>query len=163
ESDDWDYTLVQAERKTPLRGSPQWLAGLEDLGARNETMKRCFVIMPIGSGDAYEVYLNRYTNIIQAAVEGYEQGGARVFDAVGDLRSVFYKDRGGAEKEAVPEIQRLIRALAEAESPDDSPVFAVLPTPQVPQTRDLLEAQAKASAAAADAAELRVKLGLAEE
>ena len=190
-------------------------------------MKLCFVIMPIGSGDAYDVYLNRYTNIIKPAVEGYEQAGARVFDAVradfitktgsinksviqhiynadlviadltdlnpnvfyelgvrhalrngtilvaldgtklpfdvGDLRSVFYKDRVGAEKDAVPEIQRLIRGLTEAESPDDSPVFAVLPTLQAPHTRDLLEAQAKASSAAADAAELRVKLGLAEE
>jgi hypothetical protein len=131
--------------------------------------------MPIGSGDAYEVYLNRYTNIIKPAVEGVLQDGARVFDAVradfitktgsinksviqhiynaelviadltdlnpnvfyelgvrhalrngtilvalegtklpfdvGDLRSVFYKDRVGAEKEAVPEIQRLIRAV----------------------------------------------------
>ena len=190
-------------------------------------MKLCFVVMPIGSGEAYEVYLNRYTNIIKPAVEGYELGGVRVFDAVradfitktgsinksviqhiynadlviadltdlnpnvfyelgvrhalrngtilvalegtklpfdvGDLRSVFYKDRVGAEKEAVPEIQRLIRALVETESPDDSPVFAVLPSLQVPQMRDLSEARAKASAAAADAAELRVKLVLAEE
>ena len=69
----------------------------------------------------------------------------------------------GAEKEAVPEIQRLIHALVEAESTDDSPVFAVLPSLQVPQMRDLSEERAKASAAAADAAELRVKLGLAEE
>jgi nucleoside 2-deoxyribosyltransferase len=190
-------------------------------------MKLCFVIMPIGSGDAYDVYLNRYTNIIKPAVEGYQQKGARVFDAVradfitktgsinksviqhiynadlviadltdlnpnvfyelgvrhalrsgtilvalvgtklpfdvGDLRSVFYKDRVGAEKEAVPEIQRLIRALSEAESADDSPVFAVLPALQAPQARDLSEAQAKASAAEADAAELRIKLSLAEE
>jgi hypothetical protein len=37
-------------------------------------MKLCFVIMPIGSGDAYDVYLNRYTNIIKPAVEGYQQG-----------------------------------------------------------------------------------------
>jgi nucleoside 2-deoxyribosyltransferase len=190
-------------------------------------MRLCFVIMPIGSGDAYEVYLNRYTNIIKPAVEGYLKGGSRVFDAVradfitktgsinksviqhiynadlviadltdlnpnvfyelgvrhalrngtilvaldgtklpfdvGDLRSVFYKDRVGAEKEAVPEIQRLIRALAEAESPDDSPVFAVLPALQAPQMRDLSEAKARTSAAETDAAELRVKLSLAEE
>jgi hypothetical protein len=183
--------------------------------------------MPIGTGDAYEVYLNRYTNIIRPAVEDYEHGGSRIFDAVradfitstgsinksviqhiynadlviadltdlnpnvfyelgvrhalrngtllvalegtklpfdvGDLRSVFYKDRVGAEKESIPEIQRLIRALVEDESADDSPVFAVLPSLQAPQTRDLKEAQAKASAAQADAAELRVKLGLAED
>lgn len=190
-------------------------------------MKLCFVIMPIGSGDAYEAYLNRYTNIIMPAVNGYQHGGARVFEAVradfitktgsinksviqhiynadlviadltdlnpnvfyelgvrhalrngtilvaldgtklpfdiGDLRSVYYKDRVGAEKDAIPKIQRLIRAVAESEPVDDSPVFAVLPTLQAPQTRDLLEVQAKASAAEADAAELRVKLSLAEE
>lgn len=190
-------------------------------------MKLCFVIMPIGSGDAYGMYLNRYTNIIKPAVEGYLKEGLQVFDAVradfitktgsinrsviehiynadlviadltdlnpnvfyelgvrhalrngtilvavdgtklpfdvGDLRSVFYKDRVGAEKEAVPEIQRLIRALAEAEPTADSPVFAVLPTLQAPQTRDLLEAQAVANAAQADSAELRLKLSLAEE
>jgi hypothetical protein len=175
-------------------------------------MRLCFVIMPIGSGDAYEVYLNRFTNIIKPAVEGYSLGGYRIFDAVradfitktgsinksvlqhiynadlviadlsdlnpnvfyelgvrhalrngtilvalegtklpfdvGDLRSVFYKDRVGAEKEAVPEIQRLIGALVEAESPDDSPVFGALPTLQLPQMRDLSEERAKASAAA---------------
>ncbi len=90
------------------------------------------------------------------------EGTKLPFD-VGDLRAVFYKDRVGAEKEAVPEIQRLIRGLALAESADDSPVFAVLPRLQKPQTRDLLEAQARANASEAEAAELRVKLGLAEE
>ena len=90
------------------------------------------------------------------------EGTKLPFD-VGDLRAVFYKDRVGAEKDAVPKIQYLMHALAEAESPDDSPVFAVLPTLGEPQTRDLLEAQARASAAEADASELRVKLELAEE
>ncbi len=42
-------------------------------------MKLCFVIMPIGSGDAYDVYLNRYTNIIKPAVKDYQQDGARIF------------------------------------------------------------------------------------
>jgi hypothetical protein len=189
-------------------------------------MKLCFVIMPIGSGDAREVYLNRYTNIIKPAVEGYRTEGARVFDAiradfitrsgsinksvlehiynadlviadltdlnpnvfyelgvrhalrngtilvalegtklpfdVGDLRAVFYKDRVGAEKEAVPAIQRLIGSLAEAGSPEDSPVFSALPVLQQPQTRDLLENQARAAALENEVAELRVKLALAE-
>lgn len=190
-------------------------------------MKLCFVIMPIGSGDAHGVYLNRYTNIIKPAVEGYLKEGLQVFDAVradfitktgsitrsviehiynadlvvadltdlnpnvfyelgvrhalrngtilvaldgtklpfdvGDLRLVFYKDRVGAEKEAVPEIQALIRTLMEAGPAADSPVFAAVPTLQAPHTRDLLEAQAKANAALADSAELRLKLSLAEE
>jgi nucleoside 2-deoxyribosyltransferase len=183
--------------------------------------------MPIGSGDAYEVYLNRYMNIIKPAIEGYEKEGSRVFKAVradfitktgsinksviqhiynadlviadltdlnpnvfyelgvrhalrngtilvalegtklpfdvGDLRAIFYKDRVGAERKAVPQIQSLIRTLEEAASPEDSPVFAVLPALHEPQTRDLLQAQARASASEAEAAELRVKLGLAEE
>jgi hypothetical protein len=190
-------------------------------------MKLCFVIMPIGSGDAYDVYLNRYASIIRPAIEGYQQESSRVFDAlradfitktgsinksviehiyradlvvadltdlnpnvfyelgvrhalrngtilvalegtkppfdVGDLRVVFYRDRVGGEKEAIPEIQRLIQALTETESPDDSPVFAVLPTLGEPHARDLLEAQAHGSAAEANSAELRVKLALAEE
>ncbi|MHB8974572.1 MAG: hypothetical protein ACYC3X_29520 [Pirellulaceae bacterium] len=42
-------------------------------------------------------------------------------------------------------------------------MFAVLPALQAPQLRDLSEAKAKASAAETDAAELRVKLSLAEE
>src|SRR6266404_6178668 len=125
--------------------------------------------MPIGSGENYEVYLNRYTNIIKPAIESYKDKGTRVFDAVradfitktgsinksviqhiynaylviadltdlnanvfyelgvrhalrngtilvalegtklpfdiGDLRSVFCKDRVGAERDAVPKIQ----------------------------------------------------------
>ncbi len=190
-------------------------------------MKLCFVIMPIGSGEAYEVYFNRYANIIKPAVEGYQRRGSRVFDAiradfitktgsinksviqhiynadlliadltdlnpnvfyelgvrhalrngtilvalegtklpfdVGDLRAVFYRDRVGGEKDAIAQIQRMIGAILDVESPDDSPVFAALPTLAEPQTRDLLEAKAKASAAEATAAELRVKLSLAED
>lgn len=183
--------------------------------------------MPIGSDDAYEVYLNRYTNIIKPAIEGYQRDNSRVYDAVradfitktgsinksviqhiynadlviadltdlnpnvlyelgvrhalrngtilvalegtklpfdvGDLRAVFYKDRVGAEREAVPQIMSLIRTLEETTSPEDSPVFAVLPALQEPQTRDLLQAQARASASETEAVELRAKLGLAEE
>ncbi len=183
--------------------------------------------MPIGSGDVYELHLNRYTNIIKPAIEGYEEEGSRIFDAVradfitktgsinksviqhiynadlviadltdlnpnvfyelgvrhalrngtvlvalegtkppfdvGDLRIVFYKDRVGAEREAIPKIQDLISTLEETSSLEDSPVFAVLPALHDPQTRDLSESRAKASAAELEAAELRVKLSLAEE
>ena len=95
---------------------------------------------------------------ILVALEGTELP----FD-VGDLRVVFYRDRVGAEKKAIPEIQRLIKTLAEAHAPEDSPVFGVLPELQEPQTRDLLEARARGSALEAEAHELRVKIGLAEE
>ena len=183
--------------------------------------------MPIGSGEPHEIYLNRYTNLIKPAVDGYELEGKQIYDAiradfitktgsinksviqhiynsdlviadltdlnpnvfyelgvrhalrngtilvalegtklpfdVGDLRVVFYKDRVGAEKQVVPEIQQLISSIYEGKSIEDSPVFAVLPTLGEPETRDLHEAKAKANAAEADAAELRVKLELAEE
>jgi nucleoside 2-deoxyribosyltransferase len=45
-------------------------------------MKTCFVIMPIGSDDAYRTYLNRYENLIKPAIEGVLQDGNRVFDAI---------------------------------------------------------------------------------
>jgi len=189
-------------------------------------MKQCFVIMPIGSGDPYEVYLNRYKNIIKPAIEDYNNEGTRIFEAVradfitktgsitksviqhiynadlviadltdlnpnvfyelgvrhalrngtilvaldgtklpfdvGDLNTVFYKDRVGAERDAVPRLKALIHTL-EKESPEDSPVFDVLPALQNPQTRDLLQAQAIASAYEAEVEELKIKLGLAEE
>ena len=38
-------------------------------------MKECFVIMPIGQGNAYEVYRNRYENIIEPAVESLTVDG----------------------------------------------------------------------------------------
>lgn len=45
-------------------------------------MKPCFVIMPIGSGEAYEVYLNRYLNIIKPAVESVTRSGGHAYDSV---------------------------------------------------------------------------------
>src|SRR2546423_12316911 len=45
-------------------------------------MKTCFVIMPIGSDEAYRIYLNRYENLIKPAIEGVLQGDLRVFDAI---------------------------------------------------------------------------------
>jgi len=190
-------------------------------------MKLCFVVMPIGSGEAYDLYLNRYNNIIKPAVETYQRDGARVFDAVradfisktgsitrsviqhiynadlvvadltdlnpnvfyelgvrhalrngtilvalrgttlpfdvDDLRTVFYWDRVGAEKDAIPEVQRLIDSIIDDGDTSDSPVFAVLPDLLEPQTRGLLEAQARVSGLEAEAEELRLKLALMEE
>jgi hypothetical protein len=42
-------------------------------------MKECFVIMPIGAGDAYQIYRNRYDLIIEPAISGYSPNGARAF------------------------------------------------------------------------------------
>ncbi|MDQ3816437.1 MAG: hypothetical protein M3362_01950 [Acidobacteriota bacterium] len=45
-------------------------------------MKRCFVIMPIGSGERYEVHLNRYENIIKPAVEGVYRDEAQIYHCI---------------------------------------------------------------------------------
>ena len=44
--------------------------------------RTCFVIMPIGSGDAYKTHLNRFKNLIAPAIEKIKHDGERVFDAV---------------------------------------------------------------------------------
>lgn len=45
-------------------------------------MKMCFIIMPIGSDDAYRTHLNRYENLIKPAVESLSRDGERIFDAI---------------------------------------------------------------------------------
>jgi nucleoside 2-deoxyribosyltransferase len=45
-------------------------------------MRECFVIMPIGSGDAYQVYRNRYKHIIEPAVEGVRIDDEQVFRSI---------------------------------------------------------------------------------
>jgi hypothetical protein len=154
-------------------------------------MRECFVIMPIGGGDSYQVYRNRYEYIIQPAVEGLQVGGEKVFrciradfvtksgsitrdllgrlyfsDAViadltdlnpnvfyelgvrhalrvgtilialkgtrppfdvGDLRIIPYEDRVGGEKEAIPQIQEMLRSLLVDNRPQDSPVLHAIP------------------------------------
>jgi len=45
-------------------------------------MRECFVIMPIGSGDAYQVHRNRYEHIIYPAVEGVCVNDQQVFRCV---------------------------------------------------------------------------------
>lgn len=73
-------------------------------------MKLCFVIMPIGSGDAYEVYLNRYTNIIRPAIEGYQKDGSRVFDAV---RADFISKTGSINKTVIQHIYNADLVIAD--------------------------------------------------
>lgn len=190
------------------------------------SFKSCLVIMPIGSGDAYQTYLNRYEAIIRPSIETFTLGGERVYDAVradfmsktgsitkvvlrtiytadlviadltdlnpnvfyelgvrhslrtgtilialegttvpfdiGDLRVVFYRDRVGGEKEAIPAIQRLMAGIHEASVIDDSPIFELLPELHQPDTRELAEVRAQAAGLAAEAAELRGKLAVAE-
>jgi nucleoside 2-deoxyribosyltransferase len=154
-------------------------------------MKQCFVIMPIGSGDAHKVYRNRYEHIIEPAVNGFAINGAQIFQCVradfvtqtgsitrdligrlyradvviadltdlnpnvfyelgvrhalrsgtilialkgtrppfdlGDLRVIPYEDRVGGEKDAIPEIQDVLRSLLTEPLPQDSPVLHAIP------------------------------------
>ncbi|HWQ48375.1 MAG TPA: hypothetical protein VN414_05420 [Methanosarcina sp.] len=182
--------------------------------------------MPIGSGEAYDIYLNRYDNIIREAVEGFKVNGERAFDVVRadfisktgsinkkviqhiytadivvadltelnpnvfyelgvrhslrngtilvalegtklpfdiqDLNVVFYKDRVGGEKEAIPAIQKLLGALFGSELIDDSPVFGILPELLDSHSHGLNEILARAAKFEAEATELRGKLKIAE-
>lgn len=182
--------------------------------------------MPIGSGEAYDIYLNRYDNIIREAVEGFKVNGERAFDVVRadfisktgsinkkviqhiytadvvvadltelnpnvfyelgvrhslrngtilvalegtklpfdiqDLNVVFYKDRVGGEKEAIPAIQKLLGALFDSELIDDSPVFGILPELLDSHSHGLNEILARAAKFETEATELRGKLKIAE-
>lgn len=189
-------------------------------------MRLCFVIMPIGAGDAYEVYLNRYINIIKPAIESIKRNGEMVYNPVradfisstgsinrnvlqhiynadvvvadltdlnpnvfyelgvrhslrdgtillalkgtklpfdiSDLKVIFYEDKVGGEKTAIPQIQQLLERFME-EKAQDSPVFLALPDLQSPSTKDLHEAKAHISVLEKETTELRIKLSVAEQ
>jgi hypothetical protein len=154
-------------------------------------MRECFVIMPIGSGEVYQMYRNRYVHMIQPAIEGIRVNDQQIFrsiradfvtqtgsitrdllsrlyrsDAVladltdlnpnvfyelgvrhalrvgtilialkgtkppfdvGDLRVIYYEDRVGGEKDAIPQIQEMLRSLMSVDRPQDSPVLHAIP------------------------------------
>lgn len=69
-------------------------------------MKECFVIMPIGSGEDYRIYRNRYDNIIKPAVEGMTIDGNQVFKCV---RADFISQTGSITRVV---IQRLYSSYA---------------------------------------------------
>jgi hypothetical protein len=48
----------------------------------NEFSRVCFVVMPIGAGEAYTRYLNRYVHIIEPAIASVQRDGKRVYKAV---------------------------------------------------------------------------------
>lgn len=189
-------------------------------------MKDCFVIMPIGSGEEYEIYLNRYENLIKPAIEGIKDGEVPVFRAVradfisesgsitrsviehlyrseaviadltdlnpnvfyelgvrhalrkgtvlvalagtkipfdlGDLKVIFYQDRVGGERKAIPSIQGFLNAIL-SNMPHDSPIFTTLPELSEDQKIDISELKAKFDAAKSEIDELRTKLAIAEE
>lgn len=73
-------------------------------------MRECFVIMPIGSGDAYEVYHNRYQHIIHPAVEGVLVDGQQVFRCV---RADFVTKTGSITRDLLGRLYRSDAVIAD--------------------------------------------------
>jgi hypothetical protein len=48
----------------------------------DDRSRLCFVVMPIGAGEDYKRYLNRYVHIIEPAIASVERDGERVYKAV---------------------------------------------------------------------------------
>jgi len=181
--------------------------------------------MPIGSGDAYQVYRTRYEHTIHPAVEGVLVDGQQVFrcvradfvtktgsitrdllgrlyrsDAVvadltdlnpnvfyelgvrhalragtilialkgtrppfdvGDLRVIPYEDRVGGEKEAIPQIQDMLRSLLADERPQDSPVLHAIP--ELAQLGAVKEHEARIAALLRERDLLKAQLEVSEK
>jgi hypothetical protein len=73
-------------------------------------MRDCFVIMPIGSGDAYQTHRNRYVHIIQPAVEGLRRDGEQVFRCV---RADFVTESGSITRDLLGRLYRSDAVLAD--------------------------------------------------
>jgi hypothetical protein len=188
-------------------------------------MKKCFVIMPIGSGETYEIFINRYENIIKPAIEGVKVGDEQVYQAirgdfisqtgsitraiiqyiyssdaviadlsglnpnvfyelgvrhslrnktvligikettppfdVGDLRIVWYEDKVGGEKKAIPEIQSFLKSFLEGDELIDSPIFQAIP--ELKSRGENKEESAKLYALQQENENLKTKLAVAEQ
>ncbi len=73
-------------------------------------MRECFVIMPIGSSEAYEVYLNRYDQVIKPAVEGVRLNGEQAFRCVG---ADFVTKTGSITKDVLERLYRSDAVVAD--------------------------------------------------
>src|SRR5919205_2874413 len=73
-------------------------------------MRECFVIMPIGSGDGYQVYRNRYVHLIQPAVEGIRENGEQVFRCI---RADFVTKTGSITRDLLGRLYRCDAVLAD--------------------------------------------------
>jgi nucleoside 2-deoxyribosyltransferase len=73
-------------------------------------MKLCFVIMPIGSDDDYEIHLNRYESIIRAAVQGFRMNGEQAFNVV---RADFISRTGSINKKVIEHIYKADAVIAD--------------------------------------------------
>jgi hypothetical protein len=189
-------------------------------------MKDCFVIMPISSGEMYDVYKNRYEHIIRPAVETFLIEGAQVYNSVradymsqtgsinksviqklynselviadltdlnpnvfyelgvrhslrngtiltalkgtkppfdiGDISVVFFEDRVGGEKEAIPQLQEKMKGIHNAQRVQDSPIFDAIPDLDKMSMRETSELRGRLHSAESEAQDLRMKLSVAE-
>lgn len=73
-------------------------------------MKECFVIMPIGSGEAYDIYRNRYEEIIEPAVEGLLVDGSQVFRCI---RADFVSSSGSITRDLLTRLYRSDAVIAD--------------------------------------------------
>ena len=181
--------------------------------------------MPIGTADAYNVYRNRYEEIIRPAVEGvrvndeqafkcvradfvsqtgsitrdvlarlyradavvadltdlnpnvfYELGvrhslrsgtllvgvkGTKPPFDVGDLRVIFYEDRVGGEKLAIPQIQEALFSLLDEVPQIDSPVLYAIP--ELTTRQPVAEVRARVASLEQENHLLRVQLEVSEK
>ena len=188
-------------------------------------MKDCFVIMPIGSGEIYNIYRNRFDEIIKPAVEGIKSNGNQAFkciradfvsktgsitrdviarlyraDAViadltdlnpnvfyelgvrhslrsgtllvgiegtkppfdiGDLRIIYYEDRVGAQKVAIPKIQEFLKPLLDDNKSIDSPVLLAIPS--LLENKASLELEAKVDSLEQETKILKAQLEISEK
>ncbi len=85
--DSWDYHLnaikraLEVEETINQHGS-EGTPVFEGTITKSEALKTCFVVMPIGSGEMYEDYLNRYENIIKPAIDGLKIDSKQVYKSV---------------------------------------------------------------------------------
>jgi nucleoside 2-deoxyribosyltransferase len=78
--------------------------------AYGDPVRECFVIMPIGSGDAYHVYRNRYEHIIQPAVDNLRVDGQQVFRCV---RADFVTKSGSITRDLLGRLYRSDAVIAD--------------------------------------------------
>lgn len=79
-------------------------------GTNGQTVRECFVIMPIGSGDAYQAYRNRYERIIKPAVEGLRVDDQQVFRCV---RADFVTTTGSITRDLLRRLYRSDAVVAD--------------------------------------------------
>ncbi len=73
-------------------------------------MRQCFVIMPIGSGDAYQIYRNRYEHIIEPAIKGLQVAGEQAFQCV---RADFVTQTGSITRDLISRLYRAEAVIAD--------------------------------------------------